>query len=101
MHTLVEFFIWFSLLGLVEAVLKPIAILYTRWKILKVFPQVVDALDPIMPELIKEKSGLEIEAWVRDFLEEKTGEDWSQTNIEYFWRRYDVRAAADKKLVVK
>lgn len=90
----------FVLMGFIEKVAKPISMMYTKWKILKVAPVVLDALDPIMPEMIREKTGAEIEEFLRNLLSEKTGEDWSARNIESFWKLYDVRAAADRNKVI-
>lgn len=96
-HVLFDFLIFFLVLGLVEAVVKPIAYVYTKWKIVKVAPYILDQLDFIMPEMIREKTGAEIEEFLRNFLSEKTGEDWKQNEIDFFFTRfYDVRAAADK-----
>ncbi len=96
MSRLTEILIFFVTLGFVEAVVKPVAIRYTRWSLVKAFPSVVDTLDPVMPDLIRSKTSAELEQIVRDVLSDKTGEDWQSKNIDSFWSMYDIRAAADK-----
>ena len=96
MTRLTEVLIFFLTLGFVEAVVKPLAIRYTRWSLVKAFPAVVDSLDPVMPDLIRSKTSAELEQIVRDVLSDKTGEDWQTRNIDSFWSMYDIRVAADK-----
>ncbi len=96
MHTVYDLLTFFLVLGFVEAVVKPFAVRYTRWSLVKAFPAVVDSLDPIMPDLVRSKTSAELEQIVRDLLSEKTGEDWQAKNIDSFWSMYDIRAAADK-----
>lgn len=86
----------FATLGFIEAVVKPIAMRFVRAKLLKYSPLVLDALDPVMPELIAKYDGQELEIIVREKFEELTGDDWSKENLEPFWRLYDPRKNADK-----
>jgi len=86
----------FAILGLTEAVIKPIAKKFIQAKILKYAPMVFDALDPVMPELIAKYDSKELEVIVREEFEELTGEDWSNVNLNTFWQLYDPRKNADK-----
>ena len=85
----------FAVLGLVEAIIKPIAKRIIQYKVIKYGPLVFKALDPVMPELIKDCSSEELERIVRDTFSTVTGEDWSTVNIDNFWQWYDPRKNAD------
>jgi hypothetical protein len=85
----------FAILGLVEAIIKPIAKRIIQYKVIKYGPLVFKALDPVMPELIKNCSSEELERIVRDTFSTVTGEDWSTVNIDNFWQWYDPRKNAD------
>lgn len=85
----------FLTLGVVEAIIKPTAKKIVQRKIIKFAPLVYKAIDPMMPYLLVRYSGPELEQIVRRKFEELTGEDWSQADIEPFWRWYDPRKNAD------
>lgn len=85
----------FAVLGIVEAVIKPVAKRIVQYKILKYGPLVLKALDPVMPDMISRYSSEELELIVREKFEEITGEDWSDINLNLYWRLYDPRKNAD------
>lgn len=85
----------FLVLGVVEAVIKPVAKRFVQRKIIKYAPMVYRVIDPMMPYLLVRYSGAELEQIVRQKFTELTGEDWSQTNLEPFWQWYDPRKNAD------
>jgi hypothetical protein len=96
MKFLLEASIAFLSLGILEAVVKPVAKRFVQGRILRHAPSVFEAIDPIMPRLIDQFSGDEIEEIVRKQFEMITGEDWSKVNLKPFWDLYDVRRAADR-----
>lgn len=96
MKFLFEICIAFLTLGILEAVIKPVAKKFVQGRILRHAPSVFEAIDPIMPGMINKFSGDEIEEIVRKQFESITGEDWSRVNLGPFWDLYDVRRAADR-----
>jgi hypothetical protein len=84
------------IMGVIEGVVKPIASYQTRRQIVKWAPSVLSTLDPMMPSLIQEKSGKELDTLVRDKFTNLTGEDWHDIDVKYFWQLYDPRVSADK-----
>lgn len=91
-----EIIIAFLTLGFLEAVIKPVAKRFVQGKILRYAPVVFEAIDPVMPELMTQFDGAEIEEIVRTRFEELTGESWKDVNLAPFWSLYDVRRAADR-----
>jgi hypothetical protein len=86
----------FLLLGLIEAIIKPIAKRFMRRRILAAARIVLPALDPIMPQLIANFSGPQMEQIVRTKLEVVTGESWAGDDISLLFRLFDPRIAADR-----
>lgn len=81
----------FTLLGIVEAVVKPAATYWVRKNIIKWAPLVFSYVDSIFPFLILHKNSEDLEKLVRAKFSELTGEDWSKVNLDYFWELYDPR----------
>ena len=96
MKFVAEIIIAFLTLGLLEAVIKPVAKRFVQGRILRYAPAVFEIIDPIMPRLIEQFTGEEIEEIVRARFEEITGEDWGNVSLRPFWDLYDVRKAADR-----
>lgn len=86
----------FITLGVVEAVVKPIAKQFVQGRILRYAPAVLEIIDPMMPALMGQYSGQEIDDIVRAHFESVTGENWANVNLAPFWTLYDPRRAADK-----
>ena len=86
----------FLLLGLVEALVKPIAKRFVQRRILRVAPLVFEQLDPFLPALLQRCSGAELEQIVRTRLEALTGESWAGEDLSLLFRLFDPRAAADR-----
>lgn len=86
----------FATIGFIEAVVKPIATRVVRRRILKWAPIVLDALDPVMPEMVSRYNKQELEEIVRRKFEELTGEEWTTKDVAPFWVLYDPRANSAK-----
>ncbi len=86
----------FLLLGLGEALVKPIAKKFVQRRILRVAPLVFEQLDPFLPALLQRCSGAELEQIVRTRLEALTGESWAGEDLSLLFRLFDPRAAADR-----
>ncbi len=94
MTWLVDVIYAFVLLGVVEALIKPLAKRFVERKLIRALPLVFDALDPIMPELLRQYTAAELEDIVRAYLTKFTGDDWSGRNVDAFFERYDPRLTA-------
>lgn len=86
----------FLLMGLVEAVIKPIAKKFVQGRILRYAPEVFKRIDPLMPSILTEFNGKEMDDIVRAVFEKVTGESWANVDLTPFWTLYDPRRAADK-----
>lgn len=95
MRLLIDLLLAFLVLGLVEAVVKPIAKRFMQRRILRAAPLVLAQLDPYMPALLQQCSGAELEQLVRTKLENLTGESWAGDDLTLFFRLFDPRIAAD------
>lgn len=86
----------FMMLGLVEAVVKPIARRYMRRKIIAYAPNVLKVLDQKLPQLLADgATGADVEAYVRRQLEALTGESWADADVGPIFELFDPRALAD------
>jgi hypothetical protein len=85
----------FLLLGIVEAVIKPVAKRFTQRKLLRFTPHVLRALDHQLPELLQTGNGQTLDNYVRLRFEALTGESWANANLAPFWEAFDPRATAD------
>lgn len=81
MNLFLEIFIGFTILGLTEAVWKPLATAITRRKILQFAPEILRKFDSFFIEDFKEKSASELRDIMINLIKEQTGEDWTE------WRR--------------
>jgi hypothetical protein len=96
MRLLFDLLIAFLLLGLMEALLKPLARAFMQRRILQVAPLVFSQLDPFMPALLQQCTGAQLEQLVRTKLETLTGESWASDDLSLLFRLYDPRLAADR-----
>lgn len=88
--------LWFVLaLGVVEALIKPIAKQLVQRQVLRVAPELLQRLDPLLPQWLAECDGDELELRVRELAEEITGEDWSGVNLTPLWQLFDPRLCAE------
>ncbi|MCS5692599.1 hypothetical protein NZK33_11455 [Cyanobium sp. FGCU-6] len=88
----------FLLLGVMEAVVKPIGRRFVQRRLLAVAPLLFSWLDPLLPDLLQQLSGPDLEQVVRQKLEGLTGERWSRREVESVFALFDPRAAADHAL---
>jgi hypothetical protein len=98
MRWLLDLAIAFLALGLLEAVVKPLARRFVQRRILAVAPLLFRQLDPLLPGLLQRCSGAELEQVVRQKLETLTGESWATDDLGPLFALFDPRAAADHAL---
>jgi hypothetical protein len=96
MRWLIDLAAAFLLLGLIEAVIKPIAKRFVQRRILRVAPLVFAQLDPYLPALLQHCNGAQLEQIVRTKLEALTGESWAGEDLGLLFRLFDPRLAADR-----
>ncbi len=96
MRWLIDLAVAFLLLGLIEAVIKPIAKRFVQRRILRAAPLVFAQLDPYLPALLQECNGAQLEQIVRTKLEALTGESWAGEDLGLLFRLFDPRFAADR-----
>jgi hypothetical protein len=98
MRWLLDLGLAFLALGLVEALVKPLARRFVQRRILAVAPLLFHQLDPLLPGLLQRCSGAELEQVVRQKLEAITGESWAREDLRPLFALFDPRAAADHAL---
>lgn len=81
MHWLLDLAVAFLALGLLEAVVKPLARRFVQGRILAIAPALFRQLDPLLPGLLQHCSGAELEQVVRKKLEALTGESWASDGL--------------------
>lgn len=86
----------FVLLGLVEAVVKPLAKRWVQRRILRAAPAILREVDRRLPELLTLPTGAALEARVRTIAEEVTGESWAEDDLGPLFEMFDLRKAADR-----
>jgi hypothetical protein len=90
------FILSFFILGFVEAVIKPAATYWTKKSLVKFTPLVLDAVDKAFPSFFQSQSTIDLDYFVRNTFSQITGEDWTQVNLDYFWKLYDPRVTLTK-----
>lgn len=95
MKLLIDAFIVFIGVGLYEGLYKPNAVRFTNSTLRKFAPAVMRRLDPQLPEVLTECSGVTLDALVRKLYEEESGQDWTRADLTEFYRIFDIRKAAD------
>ena len=96
MSWLLDITLAFATMGLVEALIKPLAKRWAQRRILAAAPMVMDLLDRQLPDLFKQLDGAQLEDVVRHKLESLTGESWAYRDIEPIFKLYDPRITANK-----
>ena len=86
----------FVLLGLVEAVVKPLAKRWIQRRILRAAPVILREVDRRLPELLTLPTGAALESRVRSIAEEVTGESWATDDLGPLFTMFDLRKAADR-----
>lgn len=86
----------FVLLGLVEAVVKPVAKRWVQRRILKAAPAILRAIDAHLPELLTLPTGAALESRVRSIAEEVTGESWATDDLGPLFTMFDLRKAVNQ-----
>ena len=98
MRWLLDMALDFLALGVLEALVKPLARRFVQSRILAVAPLLFRQLDPLLPALLQRCSGAELEQVVRLKLEALTGESWATGDLGPLFALFDPRAAADHAL---
>ena len=86
----------FTLLGLTEAVVKPLAKRWVQRRILKAAPVTLREVDRRLPELLTLPTGAALEARVRSIAEEVTGESWAEDDLGPLFTLFDLRRAVSR-----
>lgn len=94
LHWLADLACSVLLLGLMEALLKPIAKRWVQRRLLRHAPAALALLDRQLPQLFGQLSGEQLEAIVRHKLESLTGESWSDAELNALFALYDPRLTA-------
>ena len=97
MRFLLDAILAFLVLGVTEAVLKPIAKRWVQRRMLAAAPVVLKHLDERLPSLLLISDANGVESYVRELFEEATGEDWSTADLNPFFRLFDIRKAAQNR----
>jgi hypothetical protein len=95
MRLAIDLLITFLTLGLVEAVIKPIAKRLVQRRLLQHAPTLLRFLDTQMPSLLQAYRGQELDQVVRTQLEKLTGESWADQSLDPLFELYDPRITAD------
>ncbi len=98
MRWLLDLAVAFLALGVIEALVKPLARRFVQRRILAVAPVLFRQLDPLLPALLERCSGAELELVVRQKLEALTGESWATDDLGPLFALFDPREAADHAL---
>jgi hypothetical protein len=86
----------FVLLGLTEALIKPLAKHFIQRELRRALPMLFAAIDPHMPDWLRNCTPPELEERVRRQLTAITGSDWSSKNIDLVFELYDPRKGAGR-----
>jgi len=95
LHWLLDLGVSFVLLGLLEALVKPLAKRWMRRRLLRYGPAALALLDRQLPQLFGQLDGSQLEAIVRHKLESLTGESWSDADLDALFALYDPRLTAN------
>lgn len=96
-HWLLDLAVSVLLLGLTEALLKPIAKRWVQRRLLRHAPAALALLDRQLPQLLGQLNGEQLEAIVRHKLESLTGESWSTADLNQVFALYDPRITATRQ----
>jgi hypothetical protein len=96
MRWILDAAIAFLALGIIEAVVKPLAQRFVQRRLRAALPALFAAVDPLMPRLLEHYEPGHLEAIVRSKLTEITGDDWSTKDVDIFFQLYDPRRNAER-----
>jgi hypothetical protein len=86
----------FLLLGIQEALIKPIAKTILKKKIIKHAPAAMQFLDEKMPGAFSRYNARDLNIQLKERLELITGESWGEKEIDEMFKIYDPRINANK-----
>jgi hypothetical protein len=88
----------FVLLGIEEALIKPVAKRFMKRKIAKHAPAAMQFLDEIIPGAFSRYNANDLNLQLRQRLESVTGESWGEKEVNEMFRIYDPRINVNKSL---
>jgi len=93
-------FVWLNsllILGISEAIVKPLATMAVQWLAPRGIGQVLALADRLVPQLLAEGlGGDELEQRLREAAAEATGDKrWLRSNMRPVWRGFDPRVLLD------
>jgi hypothetical protein len=94
---LLDLAIAFAMLGITEAVVKPLAKRWVQRRILRAAPAILRAIDARLPELLALPTGEALEAQVRSIAEQVTGESWATDDLGPLFELFDLREAVRRQ----
>lgn len=93
---LLDLAIAFAMLGITEAVVKPLAKRWVQRRILRAAPAILRAIDASLPELLAQPTGTALEVQARSIAEEMTGEFWAEADLGPLFTMFDLRRAVTR-----
>lgn len=93
MRTAIDLLIGFLAMGLIEALIKPVAKRWTQRRLMRWAPTLLNFLDHQMPTLLQAYRGAELEQVLRTQLENLTGESWATDDLGPLFELFDLRRA--------
>jgi hypothetical protein len=94
-HVVVDALIAFAILGVTEAVVKPVAKLIVQNRLRKYLPVALEFLDLSMPEMIFQYTGNQMNTALKMKLEDTFGKPVSQRDLDAVFNIYDPRISSD------
>jgi hypothetical protein len=91
-----SFALAFLLLGVQEALIKPIAKTLLKRKIIKHAPAAMQFLDEKMPGAFSRYNARDLNTQLKERLESITGESWGEKEVDEMFKIYDPRITANK-----
>jgi len=87
---LLDLFVAFVLLGVLEAIIKPVAIRVIQWKVIKYGALAMSFLDQHVKDFT-DLEGEQIENALRNYMEEVTRTEWTDRDLDKIFRLHDMR----------
>jgi hypothetical protein len=95
MHWIFDISLAFLVIGLTEAIVKPIAKGLVERQLRKILPVAMEYLDLSMPEMIFQYTGEQMNTALKMKLEDVLGRSISQSELDYVFKTYDPRISSD------